>query len=438
MGHGNHWEAIGADIDATVLEILPKVVQKGKLAGEKQFDQPLEHGGTRRETAYAIIYPDTPLSYLTLVTTDSTGPEVANNVVSGYPYCSAGVTNRILVDEVKPWEGPIEGIICGTTVGGASVAFFDPDFYKNRHIYKVGKAYDFAVAGLAYRLQKTTQDTITINEGPAVELERERLLEINPDADVSLVTSVELSLAEMRYLMPCEKVEEDSEFRTIAEEVGYFEAEDIGFYRIRATLTIPNDKPFDGYIYASETVLNGYRPQKGDSIEGFVWLQARLVSEQEYEPEPGMKSCEGKMLAITGLSQTTPSADEFAGLHPGLNALGRTLLTAGADVAQYNNPDNAPDIPVFFASFRGQEIDIWARAAVTGQEPDPAFTPEETARFTEKSKTKGHAAAMITVRCKDIGKGYMLKFTGLDSLAPEGDICKLDYISKESLDERFE
>ena len=286
MGHGNHWEAIIPDIAATLSDLLPTVVRKGTLAGESAFDQPLPSGGTRPEKAFALTYPDTPLRFLTLVATDTSRPEPANVVDSAYPYCAEGLTNRILIDEVKPWLGPIEGILSGTSRGGATVTFFDPDFYKNRHRYHPGKAYDFSVAALAYTLAKATQDTITVTGGPVLERERQRLLEINPHADVSHVNSVELSIAGLRCLLPCRAAQDDAEFRTIAEEVGYFEAEGYGFYRIRATLMVPDDVPFAAYIYASETILKGYRPQKGDAIQGILWLQGRLASEQEFDADP--------------------------------------------------------------------------------------------------------------------------------------------------------
>ena len=34
-----------------------------------------------------------------------------------------------------------------------------------------------------------------------------------------------------------------------------------------------------------------------------------------------------------------------------------------------------------------------------------------------------------------VGAGYMLEYTGLDSLAPVGEVRKLTYLSKEALEE---
>jgi hypothetical protein len=205
-------------------------------------------------------------------------------MASSYPYMD-GLVNRIQVDEISTWENGIEGIIHGTIRGGAAVSFFDTDFYKNRNIYKPGKAYDFAISGLAYKLEKAKEDKMIVTEGPMINLEQERVLLENPNADVSKITSVELSLTELRYLMGGEQIPEDAEFRTVVEEVGYFEVNGVGYYRIRGILTQPEEKNFEGYIYVAESALNGYRPQKEDSIEGWLWLQGRLASEIAYDSE---------------------------------------------------------------------------------------------------------------------------------------------------------
>lgn len=421
MGHGNHWETVENDIEALLPRIIPAVIANGEILGESPFEHTTEDGRTLTEKVTAIAFPATPLHYLVLVASDSSKRKQSNYVFSAYPYCADGVINRIRINKVEPWCNPIEGIINGTCRGGASVAFFDPDYYKNRHIYKPGKAYDFTVAGVAYTLQKATQNTIVVSEGPAIEFERQRLLEQNPNADVSDVNSVEISIAEMRYLMPRDKVEDDSEFRTIAEEVGYFEAEGLGFYRIRATLTIPNDFPFDGYIYASESVLKGYRPQKGDAIEGFLWLQGHLISNQEFDPDPDTDTAEEKTIPM-------------AGLHPGINALAQVLVAAGAKVRQYENPENSPDTPTFLITYGDHEINVWARSGITGQEPDPIFTSDETDRFTEESIKHDLKAAFISIRCKDIGKAYTFEYSGLDALVCLPEINKISYLSKKAIE----
>jgi hypothetical protein len=127
-------------------------------------------------------------------------------------------------------------------------------------------------------LRKAEKDKIVVTEGPMIEMERQRRLEEDPKADVSQINSVEVSLAELRCLLPSDKYPDDAEFRTVIEQVGYFELEGIGIYFLRATLMRPDDNDFNGIIFASESVLNGYTPKCGDSIEGVMWLQGALIS----------------------------------------------------------------------------------------------------------------------------------------------------------------
>ena len=301
-GHGSHWTAaVPNREDNTVEELLRWVCKDGKTAGEAGFNFRLEDGSTRAEKAHGILHPDTPLRYLLLVVTDSSRGKEQNEVASGYPYCLDGCVNRIRVDEITTWRNGVEGIVHGTMRGGQGVNFFDVDYFKNHAVYQPGKAYDFSVAGLAYKLGKATQNKMVITEGPALDLERERVLEQDPAADISKITSVELSLEHLRFLVCDDKVVDDAEFRTIVDEVGYFEVADIGYYRIRAILTGPNDCDFPGYIYVTEAVLQGYRPQKGDSIEGCLWLQGRLVSETAHDSVPEIEHAEleaGRYLAM--------------------------------------------------------------------------------------------------------------------------------------------
>jgi hypothetical protein len=283
--HGDHWTAaLPNQENRSTEELLRWVCKEGSMAGEAGFDLRLNDGSTRPEKVYAIIHPDTPLRYLLLVMSDSSRGERKNEVASGYPYMD-GCVNRVRVDEIKTWANGIEGVVHGTARGGAAVSFFDTDFYKNCGIYQPGKAYDFSVAALAYKLVKAEKDSITVTEGPMIKIEQERVLAKNPNADISKITSVELSLAEMRCLLCTNRIPDDAEFRTVVDEVGYFEVDGVGYYRIRGILMWPDDQKFEGYIYAAEDILKGYRPQKGDSIEGYLWLQGRLVAETAYDFE---------------------------------------------------------------------------------------------------------------------------------------------------------
>lgn len=282
MAHGDHWEAIFGDTETIVDEVIPQILRLGRPSDIFPFEFENNQGQLQKEEAASLTYLETPLRLMALVVTNSTGESLKREMWTAYPIASDGRVHRIRVDEIKICEYGFEGIVHGKVKGGASISFFDPEFFKNRHIYESGKAYDFSVAGIAYVLKPAKQQSLTIDEGPILEMERERLLEEDPNADPNSIIPVELSLAEMRCLLPRE-LADDSEFRTVIDEAGYFEVEGHGVFRLRATMMIPDDHHFDINLYASEAVLEGYRPKPGDSIEGVLWLQGRLASDLTFE-----------------------------------------------------------------------------------------------------------------------------------------------------------
>ena len=281
-GHGDHWGAIDGDAKASVAELFPAVVQKGKLDGQSFFDCPQDSGGTIREKVFGLMLGHLPLRFMALVITNSAAK--TNEVASGYPFCAEGVSNMVKVLSIKPWEGNIEAVIEVETKGGASLCFFDPHFYKTKDMWRVGQDYEISLAALAMRLQKPLQNELQITAGPLLELDRQRALENDPNADVSKITSVTVSLRNCCYCVPNEDYPDEAEYRGVAEEVGYFETEGRGFFRIKTTLIKADDNPVSAYVYASESVLKGYRPQVSDSLEGWLWMQgwlARPIEKQE-------------------------------------------------------------------------------------------------------------------------------------------------------------
>ena len=274
MIHGNHWEAITGNAEESLERFVPATLANGALTEETQFVLTRDDGGEQPETVIGATYPETPLRCLALISTNSAEPGANRFLYSAYPFCAEGLPNNIEIDSLE--ADNIEGIVHGSCESGAAIDFFDPLFFLNRGKYEMGKTFEFSLAGLAYKLQKTTVDSIEVTEGPMIDMEKQRLLDENPNADVSNVTSVTVSLEGSCWLYPT-KVPDDAEFRGVIEDVGYFELEDVGFYRAKITLVADDDHPLAILLYASELILNGYVPRKGDSVEGFVWLQGRLL-----------------------------------------------------------------------------------------------------------------------------------------------------------------
>lgn len=141
MGHGNHWEAIGADTEEAITHWIPKVVSNGVLTAATKFD--FDDGETppREEEAVGIVYPQTPLRFLAIVATDSTQEPPSRFLFSGYPFLFEGCPQKIEIERVEDWANPLEGLVHGTTEGGAGVCFFDPLYFLNKAKYQVGSSF---------------------------------------------------------------------------------------------------------------------------------------------------------------------------------------------------------------------------------------------------------------------------------------------------------
>jgi len=274
--HGDHWEAIEGDAEKTVTHILPYAIEHGKVAGKSEFDCTGDDGVVRREKAFGLVHGEMPLRYFALICSNSGAAEPCNSVYSFYPFCASGITHRLTIEKLHPWENGVEGVVQASTESGALIWFFDPYFFKDKDTYQVGQSYNICLGALAMALQPPTQHEIVVTSGPIIEIERKRALEEDPAADVSKITSVTFGLDNCSFCMPSEMNPDEASYRGMADEVGYFELEKSGIYRIKTAIMRPEDSPVEIYLYASESVLKDYCPKAGDNLEGNIWLQGYI------------------------------------------------------------------------------------------------------------------------------------------------------------------
>ena len=95
----------------------------------------------------------------------------------------------------------------------------------------------------------------------------------NPNADVISVSSVKISAEGFRGIFPSPGRCDEAVIYSIVEDVRYFEVLGDHFCCIHAVLMLPDEIPFAALLYASEFVLNEYRPRIGDPIAAKIWLQ---------------------------------------------------------------------------------------------------------------------------------------------------------------------
>ena len=421
MGYGAQWEACFGDIKK-VVDLVPEIVQSGVFAKALGGNDP----DAEREGVdyYALEYGDSPLRSIAIIERDSVKGGLIFN--GAFPFLQEGVPSvlkiqKLMVDEMEPTEAVLE---C-TTEDGAHVSFFEPLYLCNREVYKVGEVYEFSIAALAYLLEPVTETSLFIKEGPLVELARQRKLEEDPDADAGSITSVEISMEELSAYFPQENGM-DAEFQTVVEEVLSFVFEGTEFFRMRVVLMRHNDMETWAFLYASEHILKGYRPVKGDCIRGVLWLQGyplRRIEEQSVWNE-GL----GKVEKEENLWLAVESEEYFSDLHIGVSAFCRSLVFTGWDVTKYDNPKNDPEFPVAIAERENRQVNVWVRAFVKDVEPEAGFTEEETRRYSHMSKAHGQEALWAVVECMNTG-GDTFTFKYLNRGTVEAAIGEINVLT---------
>jgi hypothetical protein len=282
--------------------------------------------------------------------------------------------------------------------------------------------------------------TFRITEGPTLEMEKRRRLEEDPNTDVSQITYVEFSMAEMRALIPREN-EVDAEFQSVVEDVSFFTMEDTLVCKMRVVLTRPNDEDFAALLYATEHVLNGYRPKKGDSIRGVLWLQGYPIRPVDDPANWGdTLAAESPDHMWEGFFRGEAAEESLKGHHVGVIALGSSLARMGWDVTTQPDLWNVEGTHTLRLDRPGRDpINVWIRAFIAGQEPEVAFAPAEVDAIRAEIPEGQGKSAFVTVECTDIGKGHAFKVHGMEALeALTGRIGMVEYMAKPEFREPIE
>ncbi len=426
---GQHLDAFIGDANKAI-EKLPGIVRAAKLMPVIPEQKAYNEQHAEEPVTSALVYPDTPAAFFALCKVNQA--KTANEIVGFYPFLREGAPNTLEILELKPDEDNTEGAIETVNRNAVTITFFDPTFACHRAIYKNGAKFEFSIAALAYLLEKVEDTTINIDEGPALEIERRRRKQDDPNADTSKITSVELSMAELRCLLPRDNGV-DSEFQTVVEGVEYFHVDGTEICKMPVILMRPDDEDFRAILYASEHVLKGYRPKIGDSIRGLLWLQGYPLRQVNDPTNWGDRLTPASpQYGMEDVARFFAAQDFLDDQHPGVIAVGSTCVRTGWTIGRYDNPHNSPDFPTLRLTREGRKVvNVWIRAYIVDQEPAQRFIPAEIAAYRATCAERDEGAAFVTVACTDIGKGYMFKMEGLDTLEQHiGKVGVTEYIAK--------
>lgn len=428
MGHGDHWEAILGKVDR-IADIIPKIVAQGRLVPVTEKPKQDEAAHQSEKSFVGIEYGTDSLCGLSIIQSDSARKK--NLLVTAYPFARYGIAHDMEVTAIRANMECCEATLNCIDRNGTEISFFEPFFFMNRHLIEVGGKYEFSIAAIAYSLSKLEDTELIITEGPSIEMERERILKEDPNADVSRVNSVRFDLGELRSFLPHDDAPEDAGFQTVVEDTVYFHFDGIEICRMPVTFNLGDDREVKLNLYASESVLMGYRPRIGDSIRGTLWLQGYAV--KAINDAESWAAIDRSDSTVERLKRALAVEDYLSDLPMGVKALGSSMAYSGLEVTSYGNYGQSPDIPAFLVEHQGKAINVWVRSYIEDQEPALSFSDEEKKNFIETSQARGQQGVCVVVVCKDIGSGYTFKILGLEELEElTGHLLMVDYLRKES------
>ena len=265
-------------------------------------------------------------------------------------------------------------------------------------------------------VEEVSEPDFQITEGPALEAERRKRLAADPTLDVSTVTSVSFSLAELRTLIPRETAG-NYEFQTEIESVEEHVVLGIRFFKIMGLVNNDSEPPLRIPIFISDEILNGYVPTVGHLISGVLALQGHAVDEiRSDERWADAVEYNAKNASMEGFMRAFSANEYLSDLHPGAAAVAKAVIAADWDVIKYENEESDPDIPCFQAERADRKLDVWVRCWFEDKDEPVGFSEEERRDFTTASQREGNTALFVTVKCGESGEYYNFSYEGLEKL----------------------
>ena len=201
-------------------------------------------------------------------------------LVNGYPILQ-GLPNSMDILEAHTWSNGVEGEVLARMAGSATtpVSFFAPFYFRDFAQFEEDRRCTIFLAALALSISQAKQKSVIIDEGEFYEMELKQFLAKNTGKTAADFSGPEIILEGARMLFPSDTAS-CQEFRVPVLEVRYCMFFDIDLFRIRTEFVLDhvdgNDVALQGYIYAPLHLLEGYMPQVGDDIEGFLWMTGYL------------------------------------------------------------------------------------------------------------------------------------------------------------------
>ena len=267
-GLGDVWAALTGKNPA---EIMPQVVATVIEAGGTRAAWQWKSQGTEH---ILMAWPqESPIRAAVLMA----GPEAGRlKPISAVPLLE-GSLNDLTVEEVVPRaEGMGADVGCGVIDGKNPLWFYNPLYGRDKDDLTDGVTHTFWLAGAALGIRRALLDELTITQGPRYEEYAAAWLEENPDKTRLDVPPLKVDVRGKRIIMPGRFFGE-YEVRTAIEEVEDAMFDKMPVKILYLSFPFEDRPPLQFPLYASEFILKGFKPEKGQEIDAYVWLEGRIV-----------------------------------------------------------------------------------------------------------------------------------------------------------------
>lgn len=250
----------------------------------------LETGGTRppwhwqsEEIEYmAMAWPqDQPIRACVLLS----GPlDKELKPVSIFPLLE-GLPNDLEVEEVHPLpEGGGANVAVSMMESKNPMWFFDPFYLRDKADLTPGVTHTFLLAAAALRINKAMLDELTLTSGPVYELYAEQWLKDNPDSKSQDVPPLKIDISNKHLIMPGRFFGE-YQIRALVEELEEWHFDKMPIQVLYLSMPFDNRPPIRLPVYVSDFVANGFKAEKGQYIDAYVWMEGRVIDMENMADE---------------------------------------------------------------------------------------------------------------------------------------------------------
>lgn len=267
---GSHWSTVGIEPDE-VMRKLPELIAGAQLLNPlgraaKASLAEIEPKGA------SLIWPDERRGVVIPIALG----EEDNQVVGLFPWIGDGVQHEIVLHKVHPWSSGLEGQI-SADLGGMAVTFFDAGYAMCRGAYRAGRAYQFALTGLAYQCEVVKEPAPVFITAPEAVAATRRAF----GQDENDLSPIRFETKGMAAFIGVEKYDRDEyQFQGPVKEAAVCDFLGQKLWRLRTTVarSLEDNADRDLAVFVHERhFMQSGPPAVGDDVRGVLWLQGMLL-----------------------------------------------------------------------------------------------------------------------------------------------------------------